>query len=224
MSHHEAATTVRELPERLPAGERILWQGAPNWRSLYRGAFHGRTLSLYFAGLLALRGVFSLADGHDLGTAALSMLWLTPLALAGLGIVAVIAWLTARATWYTITDRRVVMRLGIALEITFNFPYRVIESAGLRLHADGTGDLPITLGPGDRIAYLHLWPHARPWHYRNPQPMLRSVPQAELVADLLARALASATGGTASNVIPMPARPRSVPSGVAAPVMSRSAS
>lgn len=221
MNHHESATTVRELPEPLPAGERILWQGAPDWRSLYRTAFHARGLAMYFGALLLLRGSFALADGAGLAGAALSMLWLLPLALAGLGVVALLSWLTARATWYTITSRRVVMRMGIALEITFNFPYRVIESAGLRLHADGTGDLPLTLGPGDRIAYLHLWPHARPWHFKNPKPMLRAIPQAELVADTLAQAIASGTGGHAHNVVPMPVRRRAPGASVPVPALLR---
>ena len=217
MNHHEAATTVRELPEALPAGERILWQGAPDWRSLYLTAFHARGLALYFGGLLLLRGSFALADGASVGGALISMLWLLPLALIGLGVVALLSWLTARATWYTITSRRVVMRMGIALEITFNVPYRVIESAGLRLHADGTGDLPLTLGAGDRIAYLHLWPHARPWNFKNPKPMLRAIPQAELVADMLAQAIAAGTGGHAHNVVPMPVRRRGN-TGAAVPV------
>jgi fumarate reductase subunit C len=206
---HEAATTVRELPEPLPTGERILWQGAPRWRSLYRGAFHARSLAGYFGALLLLRGVFTLADGGGVVKALVSMMYLLPLVAAGLGIVALLAWLTARATWYTITNRRLVMRLGIALEITFNFPFRAIESAGLRLFADGTGDLPLTLTQGSSIAYLHLWPHARPWHFKQTQPMLRSIPQAELVASILSRALAEAIAdGTAHNVISLPVRRR----------------
>jgi len=226
VNHHESATTVRELPEALPAGERILWEGAPNWKSLFRGAFHGRTLTIYFGVLLLLRGAFSLGDGASIGSAALSMLWLAPLAAGGLGVVALIAWLTARATWYTITSRRVVMRIGIALEITFNFPYRVVEGAGLRLYADGTGDLPLTLSSGDSIAYLHLWPHARPWHFKNTQPMLRSIPQAELVADMLAQALAAAPGGPATTIVPMPVRRRGmihVPIHTSEGLMGRSA-
>ncbi|GAC1620573.1 MAG: photosynthetic complex putative assembly protein PuhB [Nevskia sp.] len=206
---HEAATTVRELPEPLPPGEFILWQGGPHWRSLYVGAFHARSLALYFGALLTLRGLFTLADHGALIQALVSMLWLLPLAAAGLGVVALLAWLTARASWYTITNRRVVMRIGIALEITFNFPFRVIESAGLRLFRDGTGDLPLMLTQGSSIAYLHLWPHARPWRFKQTQPMLRSIPRAELVADVLSKALAEAIAdGSAHKVVPLPTRRR----------------
>ena len=207
---HEAATTVRELPEALPAGERILWQGAPRWQSLLRGAFHGRTLAVYFAVILLLRGSNALIDTGSVRHALVAMLYLLPLAVVGMGMVTLIAWLTARATYYTITDKRLVMRMGVVLEITFNFPFKVIEAAGLRLQPNGTGDIPVTLGPGDRIAYLHLWPHVRPWHFKETQPMLRSVPQAELVADLLARAMAASTGGTALPVASLPVRVQSL--------------
>ena len=37
----------------LPAGEVVLWQGAPSFRSLVRRALHLRTLGIYFAALVA---------------------------------------------------------------------------------------------------------------------------------------------------------------------------
>lgn len=194
---HENVAAVKELPEALPQGERILWQGAPQWRALLRRAFHGRKLVGYFTATLALRGASELYGGGTPLEALVAMLWLLPLALFALGLVALLAWLTARASWYTITDRRVVMRIGIVLEITFNFPFKVIDSAGLRLYADGTGDIPLQFMPGEQIAYVHLWPHARPWHVRRTEPMLRCVADAAAVAELLAGAIAAKTGGAA---------------------------
>jgi hypothetical protein len=197
---HEAATTVKELPEALPAGERILWQGAPSWRSLYRRAFHARTLAIYFACLLALRGANVIWDGGTLMQTAVAMLWLLPVAVLALGILALMAWLIVRSTWYTLTDARVIMRIGVVLEITFNFPFKVIDAAGLHLYADGTGDIPMCFMEGEQIAYVHLWPHARPWRFRHTEPMLRCVPEAAKVAQLLARAMAARSGGTALPV------------------------
>ena len=69
---------------------------------------------------------------------------------------------------------------------------------GLHLDAGGTGGLPLTLLGPDRIAFLHLWPHARPWRLGKPEPMLRSVPQAALVARVLTEAWSQATGVAAS--------------------------
>ena len=41
---------------------------------------------------------------------------------------------------------------------------------------------------------LHLWPHARPWRVSRPEPMLRCVPDAAGVAQLLSQAWSEATG------------------------------
>ena len=192
--HEHEFEAAPGLPEPLPPGERLLWQGSPDWHVLARRAFHLRKLAAYFGAMLVLRVVFLLNDGAAL-TGALSST-LGPLAMAsmGLALVGLMAWLSARSTVYTITDKRVVMRIGIVLTLTFNIPFKRIAAAGLHLDAGGTGDLPLTLLGPDRIAFLHLWPHARPWRLGKPEPMLRSVPQAALVARVLTEAWSRATG------------------------------
>ncbi len=183
------------LPEPLPAGERLLWQGGPDWRALARHAFHVRKVALYFALLLAWRAAVVVSDGGSVSAALLAVAWLLPLPLLALGALLLLARLSARAALYTITDQRVVMRIGIVLTVTFNLPFTRIEGASLHRHAGGSGDLPLQLAREDRIGWLHLWPHARPWHIARPEPMLRCVPQAEQVAELLTRAWVQGTGG-----------------------------
>ncbi len=182
------------LPEPLPPGERLLWQGAPDWRVLAREAFHLRTLALYFAVILGLRAATVLAQGSGALAALEAVVWLLPPVGGALGMVALLAWLSARTAAYTVTDRRVVMRVGIVLSLSFNLPYRAIEAAALHAGPRGSGDIALTLGGGDRIAWLHLWPHARPWRLRQPEPMLRCVPDAARVAGLLAAAWSAARG------------------------------
>jgi hypothetical protein len=182
------------LPEELPAGENILWQGAPDWRVLARRAFHFRKLAAYFALLLAWRATVVVADGGSGGQALEAALALTPLAAIGLGLVAVLAWLSARTALYTLTDKRIVMRIGIVLTVTYNLPYKRLAGADLALLGKGAGDIALTLAGDDRIAWLQLWPHARPWRFVQPQPSLRAVPEAQRVAQTLARAWAEATG------------------------------
>jgi hypothetical protein len=70
----------------------------------------------------------------------------------------------------------------------------MVESADLRLFADGSGDIPLLLAGETRVGYVTLWPHARPWKMKRVQPMMRSVPDAARVAQLLARALAASSG------------------------------
>ncbi len=177
------------LPAPLPAGERLLWRGAPDWRVLARRSFHLRKVAAYFGVLIAWRGISSLADGGSLGQAAASTLWTVPLAALALGFIALLSWLVASNTVYTLTDRRVVMRVGIVLTVTFNLPLRRIEGARLHALPGGAGDIALVLNADDRIGYIHLWPHARPWHFTRTEPMLRALPDAAQVAQLLADAL-----------------------------------
>lgn len=195
-SEHEFEA-AHGLPEALPAGEEILWQGAPDWKSLARSAFHVNKISVYFAVILALRAGAVIFDGGSAVHALQAALWLTPLAVLAIALLVMIAWFTARTAVYTITSKRVVMRIGVVLSVTFNLPFRMIEAAGLRAYADGTGDVPLKLAGEDHISYLHLWPHARPWRVTRTEPMLRAVPDVAKVGAILAQAIAAGTGGKA---------------------------
>ena len=186
------------LPEALPAGERVLIQARPSWRSLAIHAFHARKIAIYCLAILAWRVGAALAAGKTAGAALLDGASVAPLAILGVLLPVALAWAYARTTIYTITDRRVVLRTGVALPMTFNLPYTQIESAALRGFADGTGDIPLKLAGDTRLAFAHLWPSARPWRVNHPEPMLRSVPDAEAVAQTLARALGAVHGVTQS--------------------------
>jgi hypothetical protein len=177
------------LPAPLPAGERLIWRGAPDWRVLARRSFHLGKLTAYFGVLVAWRFVSTLADTGSAGTALAATLWTLPLAALALGLIALLSWLIASNTVYTLTDRRVVMRVGVVLTVTFNLPLRRIEAARLHPMAGGAGDIALLLHPADRIGYIHLWPHARPWHFARTEPMLRALPDAAAVAGLLTQAL-----------------------------------
>jgi hypothetical protein len=190
---------VPGLPEPLPSGERMLWQGAPDTRVLALRVFHVRKVAVYFAVVGGLQIASALADGEGLREALGGLALLVSVAVLAIGLLVLFAHLSARSTLYTITDRRVVMRVGIVLTMTFNLPFTRIASAGLRLHRDGSGDLPLELREAS-IGYAHLWPHARPWRLAKPEPMLRCVPDALRVGRLLADAWAQETGGAARPV------------------------
>ena len=177
------------LPAPLPSGERLLWRGAPDWRVLARRSFHLGKLTAYFGVLVAWRFITTLADSSSVGTAVAATLWTLPLAALALGLVALLSWLVASNAVYTLTDRRVVMRVGVVLTVTFNLPLRRIEAARLRPLPNGAGDIALQLSPEDRIGYIHLWPHARPWRFARTEPMLRALPDAPAVARLLTQAL-----------------------------------
>jgi hypothetical protein len=184
------------LPERLPAGERLLWQGSPDFKTVALRIFHVRKAAIYFTVLLMLRAAFVLADGGSALDALVSLAWPLPLALTALASLTALAWMTARTAVYTLTDKRVVMRIGIVLTLTFNIPLRSIRAAALRMGTGRSGDITMPLAGPDHIAFLHLWPHARPWRMAKPEPMLRALSDAPAVAALLSQAWAAAHGTT----------------------------
>jgi hypothetical protein len=107
------------------------------------------------------------------------------LGLTALGLLAVVARLSSKSTLYTITDKRVVMRIGIVLTLTFNLPFKRITGAALKPMAGHVGDIALSLTQADRIGWIHLWPHARAWRLEHPQPTLRCLPEAEVVGQIL---------------------------------------
>ena len=231
------------LPEPLPEGERILWQGSPDAWQLALRRFHVRKIAWYFAGILLLRVLFLRHDGEAWAAIARTTLALGSLAVLAVATLGLIAYLSARGAVYTITNRRVVLRIGIVLTLTFNLPYRALADAALNPGKDGIGDVALTLPPADKIAWVHLWPHSRPWQVARPEPQLCCLPDAPKVAHVLREAwiaacgaprgcsadapveLAPAAAGTASTAparqATPAARPRS-PAGGALPQGARS--
>lgn len=190
------------LPELLPRGEQLLWQGSPDWRTLAIRRFHVRKLVIYFAALLGARVVSGLSDQAPLLDVLKGAVPMLALSLVALGLVTLIAWLTASTTVYTLTDKRVVMRIGVVLTLTLNLPLRRMGAAALDAFADGHGDIALQLQAPDRVAFLHLWPHARRWRFARPEPTLLAVPDAAAVAQQLTQAWRAATQSTAPVVAP----------------------
>jgi len=164
----------------------------PDWRALAVRAFHIRKVAVYFAILVAWRGLTAHADGLAMAAASRQMLWIALLGATCMAVLTLLAWAYARSTVYTITSRRIVIRSGVALPLTINIPFAQIESAAVKVRADGSGDIPVRIRPGNRIAALALWPNWRPWHFTRPEPMLRCISEAGAVASLLAGALTGA--------------------------------
>ena len=178
---------IRGLPERLPEGEHILWQGAPDPRRLAREALGIRWVAGYFALLTLWRVGVSSAD-FPFGVALMHGL---PFVLSGLiacGVIFAIAYVQARSTVYTLTNKRVAMRIGAALTMTLNLPYTWIGTAKLDLKSSGHGTLAFELIGETRISYLMSWPHVRPWRIARTQPALRCIPDAQAVAQVFAEA------------------------------------
>ena len=188
MNHDDfAVEPVRGLPERPPEGEEILWQGRPSVWALTKAALAFWWVIGYFV-FLALWRFVAAVDIMPIGQAiGISVPFLVLAVIVGF-----LLWLTAfvqaRTTVYTVTNRRVAMRIGAALTVTLNLPYTQIESADLDLRKDGTGTVALTLMGETRFSYVMCWPHVRPWRMARTQPALRCIPDAQNVAQIFAEA------------------------------------
>ncbi|MEL6746494.1 MAG: photosynthetic complex putative assembly protein PuhB [Pseudomonadota bacterium] len=186
------------LPEHLPEGEDLLWQGKPTPMKFARRAMRLNWLVGYFGFLLAWCAATTVYDGHSFASFVLEAL---AVSVAGAAVVGFFAWFghaTAKHTIYTITSRRLVVRHGIVMPMTVNIPFSQLRSAQLRSFGDGTGDIVVTPNFDARVPYLAISPHCRPLTAMHPEPMLRSVPHAQSVAALLSRAMGGAIATQAS--------------------------
>jgi len=182
---------VHPLPEPLPEGERILWQDSPAWRPYSRRVFQLARIAFYFLVLVCWVGVSAYLGSDDWAAALRSLTWAAPPALGVLGLLALIAWLYARSTVYTITSRRVVIQSGLAVPSAVNLPFSKISSADMQTYRDRTGDIELTMS-GQRLLYSMLWPNVRLLRLKRTTPVLRALRQPQEVAETLGQALAQA--------------------------------
>ena len=200
------ALFLAEGSEKLARDETVLWKGRPLVVGLVRHLFHLRVIIGYFAVLAAWNLASAHADGFRANAAFVTAVWTVLPAVAAAVIVYAMAWLLASTTSYTVTDKRVIMQIGVALPIALTLPLRQICSADLRTNPDGSGDISLALG-AQKLAYLLIWPHARPWRLKLAEPMLRAVPDACAVAETLARALVAVSPGSEAVAITKAAGP-----------------
>jgi hypothetical protein len=200
--HHHLSPDIPEhdyepvpgLPERLPEGETLLWQGRPRWRGLAVRGFGLKGFAAYFAGLAAVQIAWGVAASHPADGIVFGVAVLATMAALVIGGLALLGWLAARSALYTITTQRVVLRVGVALPMTINIPFAVIDSLARRDAHDGTEDLVIKIMRPARASWIALWPHVKGTSVLQPQPMLRALPVEAGAAQLLARALAAHAG------------------------------
>ena len=158
-------------------------------------ATYNRALNLWwiigYFGLLATWRLLTVIDYMPLWTAISVIIpFLFIAALAGL-LLCIVGYVQAKATLYTITNKRVVMRIGAALTITLNLPFTKIDNAAVAKKRGGLGNIAFETSGSTKFSYFVLWPHARSWHFGKPQPTLRCIPEIEKVSSILGEAAKS---------------------------------
>jgi hypothetical protein len=156
-----------------------------------------RKVAVYFLILLAWRVLNGVNEGHSATAIATGCLWLLGLGAIALTLLSVLAYWSARVTVYSITNRRVLLRHGVAVQMTMNVPFDLLDSAGVIPRALGTGDLAMAVRKDHRVGYVVTWPHVRPGYFARPQPSFRALADAPQAGALLQAAmLAQAAAGT----------------------------
>ena len=184
-THEHEWEAAPGLPSTLPEGETIVWQGTPDWKQLAVHAFHVRKIAIYFAMMVGIQLIHLWGDGLAGRELIVPIVVSSSLALLALALLTTCAWFAGKSSLYTFTNKRIVMRIGIVLTLTFNLPYRRIAGASAKDYADGCQDIALELYPEDRIGWAHLWPHQKAWHVQHPQPTLRCVPNGKEVSEKL---------------------------------------
>ncbi len=181
---------VPGLPARLPAGERILWQGAPCASIVSRRLLRSHWIAGYFLVLIGWNVAAGLYDGRETGLILFSSGALTIMATIAIVLLELFAWGVHKTTLYTITNRRVVMRIGVALSATFNLPFTKVLSADIRKDKTGRGDIALTMAPGSKLSFMVFWPHVRGYRRGALIPQMIALDAVDVPAGILASALA----------------------------------
>jgi hypothetical protein len=177
-----------EIPEaatdaifRRALDEEVLWRGQPEPFRHAASAFHTNSVAVYFAVLTAIAYVTS-----DLGSA----ITVAVMGLIGVLVLFAMGIYSARRSTYVLTNHRLIILTGLAVDKRISIPLKHVGSADLRPRSNGHGDIAIEIKVKHRLSYMLLWPHARPFRFVRPQPLLRAVPDVDSVAAKLAQACA----------------------------------
>lgn len=196
---------VRGLPQMLPEGEHILWQGQPQWWALAKESLSLWWVAGYFVILFAWRTTAGAAT-ETWTTSATAASFFLVLGAIVCALLMLVAFVQAKATVYTITNKRVAMRIGAALTMTLNLPFRQVDNATLGVRKSGHGTIALEMNPegGMGFSYIMTWPHVRPWKMKHTQPALRCIPDARAVAKILADAAQTAVSEPAITITRVP--------------------
>tara|TARA_B100002052_G_C15827225_1_gene573512 strand:- start:787 stop:1311 length:525 start_codon:yes stop_codon:yes gene_type:complete len=156
---------------------------------------------IYFVALWAAFALYYAYQDQYAMIATVALRLAIPLVL-GVAVLCGLAALYARMTIYTITNRRVVIRSGVALPISVNVPFAQVLSAGSFHHGDETSDIALEVAADQNASYVVLWPNVRPRHFRRPQPMMRGVADGRRAADLLSGVLQEFVAADDDDALP----------------------
>ena len=197
---------VEGLPDFLPEGETMVWQGRPTVAAMARRVFFIPHLALYFGLLIAGHTVYRLMEGVSAAQVMGTFVWQAGLAATVLVLLAWLARSYAASVMYTLTSERLVIRSGVALPMMVNIPIEQITAADMRLYRDGTGDIVLTPVADRKLHWILLWPNVSAWYSRPIRPLLRGLAEPQRAADGFAAVASQHYQVTAGEQVAVPVR------------------
>ena len=179
--------TVNGLPEKLPPGERILWQGKPTVMLLAWHSFGLKLATLYVVVAMIYQLVLAFSATMQASLVPILVFYLLIWFLAS-SLLYLLAHFQRASTIYTVTNKRIVLKIGAALPISYNIPFKQISSVDLKSYGV-KGSIAISLLGDNKISYLSCWPHVRPWHFSKPCPSLLFLDNIEEVSQIIKKAM-----------------------------------
>ena len=197
---------VEGLPDFLPEGETMVWQGRPTVAAMARRVFFIPHLALYFGLLIAGHTVYRLMEGVSAAQVMGTFVWQAGLAATVLVLLAWLARSYAASVMYTLTSERLVIRSGVALPMMVNIPIEQITAADMRVYRDGTGDIVLTPVADRKLHWVLLWPNVSAWYSRPIRPLLRGLTEPHHAADAFAAVASQHYQVTAGEQVAVPVR------------------
>jgi hypothetical protein len=197
---------VEGLPDYLPEGETMVWQGRPTVAAMGRRIFFIPHLALYFGLLIAGHTVYRLMEGVSGVQVLGTFVWQAGLAATVLVLLAWLARSYAASVVYTLTSERLVIRSGVALPMMVNIPIEQITAADMRVYRDGTGDIVLTPVADRKLHWILLWPNVSAWYTRPISPLLRGLADPHRAADAFAAVASQHYQVTAGEQVAVPVR------------------
>ena len=197
---------VEGLPDYLPEGETMVWQGRPTVAAMARRVFFIPHLALYFGLLIAGHTVYRLMEGVSAAQVMGTFVWQAGLAATVLVLLAWLARSYAASVMYTLTSERLVIRSGVALPMMVNIPIEQITAADMRVYRDGTGDIVLTPVADRKLHWVLLWPNVSAWYSRPIRPLLRGLAEPRRAADAFAAVASQHYQVTAGEQVAVPVR------------------
>ena len=197
---------VEGLPDFLPEGETMVWQGRPTVAAMARRMFFIPHLALYFGLLIAGHTVYRLMEGVSAAQVMGTFVWQAGLAATVLVLLAWLARSYAASVMYTLTSERLVIRSGVALPMMVNIPIEQITAADMRVYRDGTGDIVLTPVADRKLHWVLLWPNVSAWYSRPIRPLLRGLAEPHRAADAFAAVASQHYQVTAGERVAVPVR------------------